>query len=62
MYLSDIYTVAINVVGVPAISVPCGVGKDNMPVGMQLIGNHFNESTLLNMADYFETHFNKEEK
>jgi aspartyl-tRNA(Asn)/glutamyl-tRNA(Gln) amidotransferase subunit A len=61
MYLSDIYTVVVNVVGSPAISFPCGRGKNNMPIGLQLIGKHFDEGTILNAADYFETNYYKEE-
>ncbi len=54
MYLADICTVSINVAGVPAISVPCGVDKQGMPIGMQLIGNKFQEETILNAAYTFE--------
>ena len=53
MYLSDIFTVSINMATVPAISVPCGF-KDNMPVGMQLIAKPFDEETLLKVAYYYE--------
>lgn len=54
MYLADICTVSINVAGLPGISIPCGVNKEGMPVGMQLIGNRFAEETLLNAAYTFE--------
>ena len=54
MYLADICTVSINIAGVPAISIPCGVDKDEMPVGMQLIGNRFDEEKILNAAYAFE--------
>jgi aspartyl-tRNA(Asn)/glutamyl-tRNA(Gln) amidotransferase subunit A len=54
MYLSDIFTITQPLAGVPAISVPCGKNSENMPVGMQLIANHFQESLLLNVADQFE--------
>ncbi len=54
MYLADICTVSINIASVPAISLPCGVDKSGMPVGMQLIGNRFSEETLLNTAYTFE--------
>lgn len=47
MYLGDICTVLINIIGVPAISVPCGFTSEGLPVGMQLIGKHFDEETLL---------------
>lgn len=55
MYLSDIYTVPVNIAELPAISIPCGVNKDGLPIGMQLIGKKFSEKTLFNVADVFET-------
>ena len=54
MYLEDICTVSINIASVPAISIPCGFDKENMPIGMQLIGKAFSESTLLRAAYTFE--------
>ena len=54
MYLADICTVSVNIAGLPGISIPCGVDKEGMPVGMQLIGNRFAEETLLNTAYTFE--------
>ena len=54
MYLADICTVSINIAGVPAISIPCGVDKGGMPIGMQLIGNKFCEETILNVAYTYE--------
>ncbi|MBP3708462.1 MAG: Asp-tRNA(Asn)/Glu-tRNA(Gln) amidotransferase subunit GatA [Clostridia bacterium] len=54
MYLADIYTVPVNVAGLPGISIPCGVDKSGMPVGMQLIGNKFQEETILNAAYTYE--------
>ena len=54
MYLADICTVSVNIAGLPGISIPCGVDKENMPVGMQLIGNKFQEETILNAAYTFE--------
>ncbi len=54
MYLSDICTVSVNIAGLPGISIPCGVDKEGMPVGMQLIGNKFCEETILNAAYTFE--------
>ena len=54
MYLADICTVSINIAGVPAISIPCGINKDGMPIGMQLIGNKFKEETILNAAYTYE--------
>ena len=54
MYLADICTVSINIAGIPAISIPCGVDSEGMPIGMQLIGNRFDEETILNAAYTFE--------
>ena len=54
MYLSDICTVSVNIAGLPGISIPCGVDKEGMPIGMQLIGNKFAEETILNAAYTFE--------
>jgi aspartyl-tRNA(Asn)/glutamyl-tRNA(Gln) amidotransferase subunit A len=54
MYLSDIFTITQPLAGIPAISVPCGKNSQNMPVGMQLMTNHFQESLLLNVAHHFE--------
>lgn len=50
MYLADICTVSVNVAGLPGISIPVGVNKQGMPIGMQLIGNRFQEETILNAA------------
>ena len=54
MYLADICTVSVNIAGLPGISIPCGVDSNGMPIGMQLIGQRFSESTLLNAAYTFE--------
>ena len=54
MYLGDICTVLINIVGLPAISVPCGNDKDGMPVGMQIIGKHYDEQTILGFAANYQ--------
>ena len=54
MYLADIYTVPVNVAGLPGISIPCGVDSKGMPIGMQLIGNRFAEGTILNAAYTYE--------
>ena len=62
MYLSDICTVSVNIAGVPAISIPCGVNSENMPIGMQLIGNKFCEEKILNVAYVFEQNLNFREK
>ncbi|SKC91754.1 Asp-tRNA(Asn)/Glu-tRNA(Gln) amidotransferase subunit GatA [Maledivibacter halophilus] len=50
MYLADIYTVNINIAGLPAISLPCGFSKDRLPIGLQLIGDHYTEKKLLQAA------------
>jgi aspartyl-tRNA(Asn)/glutamyl-tRNA(Gln) amidotransferase subunit A len=57
MYLSDIYTVSANLAGVPAVSVPCGLSSDGLPIGTQLIGNFWSEGTLLNLANVYENQF-----
>ena len=54
MYLADICTVSVNIAGLPGISVPCGVDSQGMPIGMQLIGNKFQEETILNAAYTYE--------
>ena len=53
-YLTDICTVPLNIAGLPGISIPCGVGADGLPIGMQLIGNTFGEARLLNIANKYE--------
>jgi aspartyl-tRNA(Asn)/glutamyl-tRNA(Gln) amidotransferase subunit A len=54
MYLSDIFTISVNLAGLPAISVPCGFTSDSMPIGMQCIGRHFDEETILRVAHAYE--------
>jgi len=54
MYMTDIYTVPINIAGLPAISIPCGMSNENMPIGMQLIGKPLSEKTILNAGHVFE--------
>ncbi len=54
MYLSDIYTISINLAGLPAISLPCGFDGEGMPIGLQIIGKHFGEATILRVADTYE--------
>ncbi|MCX8065017.1 MAG: Asp-tRNA(Asn)/Glu-tRNA(Gln) amidotransferase subunit GatA [Candidatus Hydrogenedentes bacterium] len=54
MYLSDIYTISVNLSALPAISVPCGFTKDGLPIGVQFIGKHFDEVTLLKVAHSYE--------
>ena len=54
MYLNDIYTVSANLAGVPAISVPCGLSSEGLPIGVQLVGNFWSEGLLLNLAHKYE--------
>jgi aspartyl-tRNA(Asn)/glutamyl-tRNA(Gln) amidotransferase subunit A len=54
MYLSDIFTISVNLAGVPAISIPCGLTTAGLPIGLQIIGNHFDESSVLRVAYAFE--------
>jgi aspartyl-tRNA(Asn)/glutamyl-tRNA(Gln) amidotransferase subunit A len=54
MYLADIYTVTADLVGVPGISVPCGNSRQGLPIGLQLMGRHFDEATLLRLAHAYE--------
>lgn len=50
MYLSDIYTVNVNIAGLPAISMPCGLSEEKLPIGLQLIGDHYTEGKLFQVA------------
>ena len=54
MYLADVFTVAVNLAGLPGISVPCGFSRDRLPIGLQLIGRAFDERTVLSVADAYE--------
>jgi len=54
MYLADIYTVAANLAGIPAVSIPCGFTSDGLPVGLQLMAPHFAEAHLLQIAHAFQ--------
>jgi len=55
MYLADIYTVTANLAGIPGISIPCGETKNKLPIGMQVLGKHFDEATVLRVASAFES-------
>lgn len=57
MYLSDIYTVAVNLAGLPAMSLPCGFDSKGLPIGVQLIGNYFDESKIIRAGFTFENYF-----
>jgi len=54
MYLADIYTVTANLAGIPGISIPVGRSTENLPIGMQIFGKHFAESTILRVANAYE--------
>lgn len=54
MYLSDAYTIAVNLAGLPAMSIPVGVGNKNRPVGLHIIGNYFDEAKMLNTAHQYQ--------
>jgi aspartyl-tRNA(Asn)/glutamyl-tRNA(Gln) amidotransferase subunit A len=54
MYLSDIYTISTNLAGLPGMSVPCGFGDHHLPVGLQIIGNYFEEAKMLNVAHQYQ--------
>lgn len=54
MYLSDIYTISVNLAGLPGVTVPCGVDKDGLPIGLQMIGNSFDEHKLIRAAYSYE--------
>jgi aspartyl-tRNA(Asn)/glutamyl-tRNA(Gln) amidotransferase subunit A len=54
MYLSDIYTISANLAGIPAISIPCGFTKNNLPVGLQILAGHFKEEMLFRTAHAYE--------
>jgi aspartyl-tRNA(Asn)/glutamyl-tRNA(Gln) amidotransferase subunit A len=61
MYLSDIYTIAVNLAGLPGMSIPCGFAEKSdvrnqpaLPVGLQIIGNYFDEARMLNVAHQYQ--------
>jgi len=54
MYLSDIYTIAPNLAGLPAMSVPCGFGANGLPVGLHVVGGYFGEARMLNVAHQYQ--------
>ncbi len=55
MYLGDIYTISVNLAGLPGLVVPCGKTSFGLPIGLQMIGKHFDEVTLLKLGKYLET-------
>ena len=54
MYLGDIYTISVNLAGLPGISLPCGTDRNGLPIGLQLIGDCFDEKTIIRVAYSFE--------
>jgi aspartyl-tRNA(Asn)/glutamyl-tRNA(Gln) amidotransferase subunit A len=54
MYLNDIYTIPANLAGLPGMSIPCGFGRDNLPVGLHIVGNYFAEARMLNVAHQYQ--------
>ena len=54
MYLSDIYTIAVNLAGLPGMSIPAGFGSNGLPVGLHIIGNYFDEARMLNVAHQYQ--------
>ncbi|TAK02484.1 Asp-tRNA(Asn)/Glu-tRNA(Gln) amidotransferase subunit GatA, partial [bacterium] len=54
MYLSDIFTISVNLAGLPGLSLPCGFDSEGLPIGMQIIGKHFDEATILRIAFAYE--------
>jgi len=54
MYLNDIYTVPVNLAGLPGMSIPCGFGKNDLPVGLHIVGNYFTEAKMLNVAHQYQ--------
>ncbi len=54
MYLSDVFTLPASLAGIPGISIPCGFSSGNLPIGLQILGPHFREDLVLNLAHHFE--------
>ncbi len=54
MYLNDIFTIPANLVGLPAMSIPCGFGQSGLPVGLHIVGNYFSEATMLKAAHRYQ--------
>ncbi|MFN7086659.1 MAG: amidase family protein, partial [Burkholderiales bacterium] len=54
MYLSDIFTIAVNLAGLPGMSIPCGFDGNGLPIGLQIIGNYFSEARMLNVAHQYQ--------
>jgi aspartyl-tRNA(Asn)/glutamyl-tRNA(Gln) amidotransferase subunit A len=54
MYLADIYTVTADLAGIPGISIPCGETKEKLPIGLQILGKHFDEARILRIAHAYD--------
>jgi aspartyl-tRNA(Asn)/glutamyl-tRNA(Gln) amidotransferase subunit A len=54
MYLSDAYTIAVNLAGLPGLSIPAGFGNKDRPVGLHIVGNYFSEAKMLNVAHQYQ--------
>jgi aspartyl-tRNA(Asn)/glutamyl-tRNA(Gln) amidotransferase subunit A len=54
MYLSDVFTIPVNLAGIPAVTIPCGFSREGLPIGLQIMGKHFDEGKLLRVAYTFE--------
>jgi aspartyl-tRNA(Asn)/glutamyl-tRNA(Gln) amidotransferase subunit A len=54
MYLEDLYTISVNLAGLPGLCVPCGFGEAGLPVGLQIIGSYFDEARMLNVAHQYQ--------
>ena len=54
MYLADVYTVTADLAGITGISVPCGQTREKLPIGLQILGKHFDEATILRIARAYE--------
>ena len=61
MYIEDMFTTLANIIGNPAISVPCGKGNNGLPLGLQILADNLNESTLYNVSNYFVKNFKEGE-
>ena len=57
MYAADVCTVAVNIAGLPGLSVPCGKDEDGMPIGLQLIGAHYQDAKVLNAGHAYQQNF-----
>jgi aspartyl-tRNA(Asn)/glutamyl-tRNA(Gln) amidotransferase subunit A len=62
MYLSDTFTIAANLAGLPAMSLPCGFDQKGLPIGLQIIGNYFDEARMLSVAHAYQRETDWHEK